>query len=120
MSIAVSAEPVPVHADPNGDIRVGDSRVLLDLVVHAFDAGATPETIVQMYSTLNLSDVYAVIAWYLRHRPEVQEYLDDREQRAEETQRTIQSHQRDMSEIRVRLVNRKTQTEISPDAATFE
>ena len=52
MSIAFSAEPIPLSEDEHGDIRVGDCRVLLDLIVHAFDDGATPETIVQMYSTL--------------------------------------------------------------------
>jgi hypothetical protein len=48
MSIAFSAEPIPLCEDQNGDIRVGESRVLLDLLVRAFDDGATPETIVQM------------------------------------------------------------------------
>ena len=36
---------------------------------------ATPETIVQRYSTLALADVYAVVTYYLRHRSEVEEYL---------------------------------------------
>jgi uncharacterized protein (DUF433 family) len=78
MSIAFSAEPVPLSREDNGDIRVADSRVLLDLVVHAFDEGATPETIVQMYPTLQLPDVYAVITYYLRHRDEVKAYLEMR------------------------------------------
>jgi uncharacterized protein (DUF433 family) len=76
MSIAFSAEPIPLLEDQHGDIRVGDSRVLLDLVVHAFDDGATPETIIQMYPTLQLADVYASITYYLRHRQVVQDYLD--------------------------------------------
>ena len=42
MSVAFSDEPVPLSREDNGDIRVGDSRVLIDLVVHAFDDGATP------------------------------------------------------------------------------
>jgi len=107
MSVAFSAEPVPLCEDQLGDIRVGDCRVLLDLVVRAFDDGATPETIVQMYPTLELADVYAAIAYYLRHRQEIQDYLDARGRRAEETRQMIQSQQPDMQEIRRRLRQRR-------------
>ena len=107
MSLAFSAEPIPLCKDEHGDIRVGDSRVLLDLVVHAFDDGATPETIVQMYPTVKLADVYAAIAYYLRHRQEIQDYLDARGRRAEETRRMIQSQQPEMQEIRQRLLQRR-------------
>jgi uncharacterized protein (DUF433 family) len=107
MSIAFSAEPIPLCEDQHGDIRVGDSRVLLDLVVHAFDDGATPETIVQMYPTLKLADVYAAIAYYLRHGQEIRDYLDARTRRAEETRQMIQSQQPDMQEIRQRLLQRR-------------
>ena len=107
MSIAFSAEPIPLCEDQHGDIHVGESRVLLDLVVHAFDDGATPETIVQMYSTLQLADVYAAIAYYLRHRQEIQDYLVARDRRAEETRRMIQSQQPEMQAIRQRLLQRR-------------
>jgi uncharacterized protein (DUF433 family) len=87
-----------------GALRVGHSRVLLELVIRAFQDGATPETIVQRYSTLALPDVYAVIAYYLRHRDEVDTYLARREQRAEEVQQSLESRQGDLSEIRARLL----------------
>jgi uncharacterized protein (DUF433 family) len=119
MSVAFSAEPVPLSRDKNGDIRVGESRVLLDLVVHAFDDGATPETIVQMYPTLKLPDVYAVIAYYLRHRSEVKQYLDARERKAEQIRAKVQSQQVDMQELRQRLIQRRTQQGDS-DAASAE
>ena len=110
MSIAFSAEPIPLSEDEHGDIRVGDCRVLLDLVVHAFDDGATPETIVQMYSTLKLADVYAAIAYYLRHRQEVQDYLAARQRRAEVLRESFRTRQPDMSEIRHRLMERRSIT----------
>lgn len=56
---------VPLREEPSGVLRVGKSRVLLELVLHAFKAGATPEAIVQSYDTLNLADVYAVVSRYL-------------------------------------------------------
>jgi uncharacterized protein (DUF433 family) len=106
MTLIPQTDPVPLRVDANGDLRVGETRVLLDLVVQAFDGGATPETIVQNYPTLQLADVYAVIGYYLRHRNEVGEYLRQREQRAEEVRRKIEAAQPDMVGIRARLMAR--------------
>ena len=83
MAFTAQAEAPPLREDAAGALRVGDSRVLLELVIRAFQDGATPETIVQRSSTLALPDVYAVIAYYLRHRGEVEGYLAGREQKAE-------------------------------------
>jgi uncharacterized protein (DUF433 family) len=104
---AAQAEAPPLREDADGALRVGDSRVLLELVVHAFQDGATPETIVQRYSTVSLADVYAVIAYYLRHPTEVQGYLEQRERRAEEVRARIQERQGDLSHIRERLLGRR-------------
>ena len=49
----------------------------------AFDHGKTAEEIVRSYSTLTLADVDAAIAYYLRHRPEVDAYLERRARSAE-------------------------------------
>ena len=83
----------PLNEDASGALRVGSSRVLLEIVVRAFQDGATPETIVQRYSTLELPDVYAVLAYYLRHSNEVEEYLAKREQTAEQVRQRIESQQ---------------------------
>lgn len=104
MAFAVQPESPPLREDAAGAVRVGASRVLLELVIRAFQDGATPETIVQRYSTLALQDVYAVIAYYLRHRNEVDAYLSRREQKAEEVRQRIQNQQGDLSEIRARLL----------------
>ena len=47
---------VPLWEDPPGVLRVGKSRVLLELLIHAFQRGETPEGIVQSYTTLSLPD----------------------------------------------------------------
>lgn len=107
MALTVQAESPPLREDADGAFRVGNSRVLLELVIRAFQDGATPETIVQQYSTLAMPDVYAVIAYYLRHRSEVEEYLSQREQKAEEVRQRIESQQGDLSEIRARLLARR-------------
>jgi uncharacterized protein (DUF433 family) len=101
------AEAPPLREDAAGALRVGDSRVLLELVIRAFQDGSTPETIVQRYSTLALPDVYAVITYYLRHRSEIEAYLARREQKAEESRQRIESQQGDLSEIRARLLAKR-------------
>jgi uncharacterized protein (DUF433 family) len=104
---AAQAEAPPLREDAAGALRVGDSRVLLELVIRAFQDGATPESIAQRYSTLVLADVYAVIAYYLRHRTEVEEYLARRGQMAEEVRQRIEGQQGDLSDIRARLLAKR-------------
>ena len=92
MAFNVQTEAPPLSEDATGALRVGDTRVLLEIVVRVQD-GATPEMIVQRYSTLTLADAYAVLAYYLRHPKEFEEYLARREQKAEEVQQRIESQQ---------------------------
>lgn len=82
---------VPLRKEESGAIRVGKTRVLLELVIWAFRDGATPDEIVQRYSTLDLADVYAVLAWCLRHGEMVDMYLRKREEYAESIQKKIES-----------------------------
>jgi uncharacterized protein (DUF433 family) len=72
-------ERVPIHTDADGVVRVARTRVTLDTIVGAFESGATAEEIAQQYSSVPLVDVYSVITYYLRHKPEVDTYLKKRE-----------------------------------------
>jgi uncharacterized protein (DUF433 family) len=86
--------PIPLREDPPGVLRVGKSRVLLELVIRAHQRGAAPPEIVRMYDSLELGDVYAVIAYYLAHRNEVDEYLRHCDERAEAIRRKLEVEQR--------------------------
>lgn len=107
MDIKLQTEAPPLRRDETGALRVGHSRVLLELVIHAFQDGATPETIAQRYPTATLADIYAVIAYYLRHRQEIDAYLAEREQRAQDVRQRIESHQGDLADLRSRLIARQ-------------
>src|SRR5437879_5564451 len=107
MPFTAQAEAPPLREDSAGALRVGDSRVLLELVIRAFQDGATPEAIVQRFSTLALPDVYAVIAYFLRHRGEIEAYLTQREQHADEARQRIETQQGDLSDIRARLLAKR-------------
>jgi uncharacterized protein (DUF433 family) len=109
MTLIVEPHPIPLKKDSDGTWRVGDSRVLLDLVIHAFNAGRTPEEIVQSYDTLQLEEVYSVIAYYLAHRPEIDAYLQQREFEADALWEDIRKRP-DYQDFRNRLLARKSQT----------
>jgi uncharacterized protein (DUF433 family) len=98
--------PVPLREDEHGAIRVGDTRVLLDLVIQEFRNGATPEGIVESYDALTLADVYAVISYYLRHSGEVDAYLDRREQEARAVRERIEASQPPRPNLRATLMAR--------------
>jgi hypothetical protein len=107
---AVDFEPlsvaVPLREDPPGVFRVGKSRVLLELVIRAFKAGATPEAIVSSYDTLNLADVYAVVSRYLADPAPFEDYLRKCDQAAEETRLRIEALQGPQGDLRSVLLAR--------------
>jgi uncharacterized protein (DUF433 family) len=76
----LSALPAPLRLDEAGVLRVGQTRVRLDTVIGAFNAGSSAEEILLKYPSLDLTEIYAVITYYLWHRTEVDAYLADREE----------------------------------------
>lgn len=97
---------VPLREEPSGVLRVGKSRVLLELVLHAFKAGATPEAIVQSYDTLKLADVYAVVSRFLADPEPFEEYLLVREEVAAKGRQTIEQSQGPQGNLRAILLAR--------------
>lgn len=89
--LPLHAELPPLRVDEGDVVRVGKSRVSLDVVVEQYENGMTPEALVRAYDTLELADVHAVIAYYLRHLDEVRAYLKQREQEAEALRAKIEA-----------------------------
>jgi uncharacterized protein (DUF433 family) len=117
MTFSITAEPVPLEKNADGVIRVGGTRVTLDTIVTVFEAGATPEEIVQRYPSLYMADVYVAIGYYLRHRSEVEEYLRDRHEQAEEVRRLNEARFNQQG-IRERLLARAAKQKADTDAPT--
>lgn len=98
--------PALLKAWEDGTIRVGSSRVLLDLVVHHFKQGATTEQVQHSFPSLTLREVYGAIHHYLEHTEEVETYLADQERQAEEIERIVRSTQ-DTTSMQKRLEERR-------------
>ncbi|MCI0464634.1 MAG: DUF433 domain-containing protein [Gemmataceae bacterium] len=89
--LPLHAEPPPLRVDDGGAVRVGNSRISLDLIVEQYENGMTPEDMVRAYDALDLADVYGVIAYYLRHRDQVRAYLKRRAEEAEALRAKIEA-----------------------------
>ncbi|MBL8131836.1 MAG: DUF433 domain-containing protein [Anaerolineae bacterium] len=93
---------LPLKMDENGAIRVSGTRVTLDTVIARYRQGDSPEAIHQGFDVLPLKDIYAVIAYYLAHRDDLDAYLQRREEEAErirqEVEATYTPEQKDFNE----------------------
>ena len=110
MTIPIHPDPVPLRADERGALRIANTRISLDTLVHEYENGADPESMVNDYPTLHLADVYAVIAYYLRHK-EVNDYLQKRRAEAMELRNEIESRQPDRAELRAKLLAHRNRQE---------
>jgi len=106
MSLKIIADPVPLKIDSSGVVRVGGSRVSIDTVIQAYHEGAIPEEIAEQFPSLQLPDIYAVITYYLKHREEVDKYLDERLKQRERVRRENEARA-NPSGLRERLLSRK-------------
>lgn len=111
MTPPIQADPIPLRADEGGCLRIGDTRVTLDVLLGEYEGGASPEGIVAAYPALQLADVYAVIAYYLRHRGEVDQYLRRRQGEAAQLRREIECRQPGRADLRARLLARRDSQE---------
>ena len=108
MPFTIVTDPIPLVTDAHGVVRVGKTRVTIDTVIAAFLEGATAEGILEQYPSLQLSDIYSVIGYYLRHKAEVDTYLLERQNRAVEIRQEAERRFNPVG-IRDRLLARRDQ-----------
>ena len=108
MELTLEAQTVPMKVDTDGVIRVGATRVRLDTVIYAFNEGYTAEEIVSQYPALLLADVYAAIAYYLKNKEAVDDYLGRRTKIAAEIRAEIEQ-KAEYRNFRERLLARRLQ-----------
>lgn len=87
--LVLIAEAPPL-IDRDGILHVGGTRVTLSSVLNAYNDGASADDIQRKFPTLAMADIHAVIAYYLRHRDDVDVYLENQRVNAEELRRRIE------------------------------
>ena len=105
----IHADPVPLYVDETGTIRVGSTRITLDVFMAFVRKGVTPEQFVspEYYPALSLADVHGVLAYYYRHQSELDEYLQRRCEEADRLQKEIEAKQPSFAEVKARLLAKR-------------
>jgi len=82
-----------VVTQPQGGWLVAGTRISLASVIHAYWNGRLPESIVADFPTLSLEQVHGAIAYYLKHRSKVDQFLETQdEQWAQFKQKSAAQH----------------------------
>ena len=93
---------IPLRMDEHGGIRVSGTRVTLDVIIARYQQGNSPEAIHESFDTVPVTDIYAIIAYYLAHRDELDAYLERRSEEAkrlrQETEASYTPKQREFRE----------------------
>lgn len=100
-------QAIPLTTTKDGVICIKGTRIGLDIVVDEYNAGMAPEEIAYNYPALSLADVYAVITYYLSHKGEVDRYVEELNQRAEQIRQKIEA-QYGTDDLRQRLNNQQS------------
>jgi uncharacterized protein (DUF433 family) len=95
----------PLTQWDDGSIRITGSRVPIDTIIHHFKLGATAEEINYKFPSLQLSDLYGVIYYYLLNRQLLDQYLSDQETEADGVQQRLESDS-EYQQWRADMVNR--------------
>ena len=103
MNMEIHSDPAPLRVTDGGAIRIGASQVLLDVLISHYKQGASPEALTEWFPSVPLADVHAVIAYYLRHKVEVEQYLAEREREAERMKALVQKTQAPRGNLKAEL-----------------
>jgi uncharacterized protein (DUF433 family) len=64
---------------PEGSWRIAGTRVSLDSIVQAYWEGRQPEAIAADFPSLSLEQIHGAIAFYLRNRAAIDQYLSEQD-----------------------------------------
>lgn len=73
---------VPLRQTADGTIRIGETRVSLETIIAAYLRGDRPEEISEGFPAIELADIYAIIAYYLKNCEAVDAYLAQQDEDA--------------------------------------
>jgi len=110
MNVILPSE-ASLHVDEKGSIRLGHSRVSLDVVVADYRGGLTADEIARRYPTVSLAAVHGALAYYLQCPDEVEAYLRRRLEEAEALRKQAEAGQPSNAELKAALLARRSRKE---------
>ncbi len=82
---------IPLQMDEHGVIRVSGTQVTLDSIINYYLQGESPEDLYEGFPTVPLTDIYAIIAYYLAHRDDLDAYLKRRKEEGERIRQEMET-----------------------------
>jgi len=107
MSLTIHAEPIPLRVDADGIVRVGGTRLTLEVILAHYQEGASAEAIAERFPVLTPADVHSALAYYLRHRDEVDHYLSEQARQADDAIQNLGGRHQPWPDVRDRLTRRR-------------
>lgn len=101
-------DTVPLVQLENGAIRVRNSRVTLETIVHRMQVGDTVDDIHDGFPTVSVSQIQQVLMWYEDNRAAADEYLREVEEEVQKLRQWIES-QPGYKDRREELLRRKAE-----------
>jgi uncharacterized protein (DUF433 family) len=71
---------VPLVQLETGGVRVRNSRVTLETIVHRMQVGDTVEEIHDSFPTVSVTQIEEILAWYYDNKTDADEYLQEIEE----------------------------------------
>jgi uncharacterized protein (DUF433 family) len=99
---------VPLVQLETGGIRVRNSRVTLETIVHRMQMGDTAEEINDSFPTVSVTIIKEILAWYFDNKAEADEYLQQVEEEGARVREWAES-QPGYKEWREKLLRRKAE-----------
>ncbi len=109
MTAIEAVQTVPLTQTPEGVIRITGTRLPLDTIMRHYNRGASAEELTNRFPAVSLSQVHAVLAYYLTHRAELDAYLKEQEALDAAFLKQLEAdpkYQADRVEFRERLMRR--------------
>jgi len=99
--ILETTQKIPLSLWKDGSIRVKGTRLLIDMIVNAHNRGESPEDIYDSFPSeaYAIADIYSIIAYYLRNKTKIDNYLAKREKEAEKFWKTLESDEKYQARI---------------------
>ena len=99
---------VPLVQLENGAVRVRNSRVTLETIVHRMQMGETAEEIHDGFPTVSVTQIKEILDWYFDNKADADEYLQQVEKEGAKLRQWAES-QPGYKEWREKLLRRKAE-----------
>lgn len=83
-------QPVLERWQEDGSIRVAGTAVKFHVFLDGYLAGESPEQLARGHPDLSLATIYRLIAYYLEHRAEIDDWLSELDKQAAEVMRKLE------------------------------